>query len=470
VSYNREFNVDNKAVSTFNNQSLIQNHRNLIKYYVKDSDSSLSINPQRSWSYGFKFFETKNQLRFMQISLTKSKFEIYLFYFSIIDLFFLPYVPFVATTFSQILMVWWFLATKNKKYNLNEFKAYGIFVFFVFIGIIASLIYLQIYNGFEDYIINNIKSAIQIILMLLYYFFFYHISLKYKIRIKNFLLIFLFYVFLWGILYYLNFYLFLDLKTIFNAYDNYLVYFQERENFYRFSFIWTDPNNITYIAVGVMIYLMTNLKIKFHYVILSFLIVCTINILAMSSGGWLSLLLFGLPALGFRFKKELSRRFMSRLTILVSFFGVMLFYSTSIIDYLSLDDIYLISIERNEMNSGNSRFEKWNMLLEDKMDVLPIYFFFGTGMELFLDNKPFGSHNGHFTLIFAYGLMGYLAFMYIVFRKIKTIPWIKYLYILPLLLGFTINIMFTELKLMGIIFLIIAQSRVFDNAILKTKN
>jgi len=114
------------------------------------------------------------------------------------------------------------------------------------------------------------------------------------------------------------------------------------------------------------------------------------------------------------------------------------------------------SFERISSNSGDSRFIIWQTVIQS-VNFLE-FIVIGKGGVTLVDGLKFAPHNGHFYWILGYGFIAYFIFMYLVFRKRKVTSLIKYIWIIPILIGFTVNVLLGEIKMMSIIMLLIACS------------
>ena len=57
-----------------------------------------------------------------------------------------------------------------------------------------------------------------------------------------------------------------------------------------------------------------------------------------------------------------------------------------------------------------------------------------------MDGVAVSPHNGHLYILYSYGLLAYLLFMYVFFRKRKHVRWCEMMFMIPLFICFTINI------------------------------
>jgi hypothetical protein len=179
------------------------------------------------------------------------KFEKYLFYFVVIDILFSPYMFFLATSYSQFLVLIWFLIKNKKEFVVKEYRFYCWILGFVLAGCFISL--FTIPHDVSYYFIDNIKRGLNLWMGISYYFFFYYIFKYIDIELRKWLIVVVVYVTLWGVLYYINMEDFFILKKIFNPHDATLSI--KDAIFFRFNFIWTDPNNVGYALVGIVSFL-----------------------------------------------------------------------------------------------------------------------------------------------------------------------------------------------------------------------
>lgn len=380
--------------------------------------------------------------------------ELYLFYFSVLDILFLPYVFWIATTYSQIFVVFWFFSKKRVVFRKNEYKLFWVLIYIVLLSTAISFFTVPSKYYYSEGLIENIKRGIQLIFSITYYFFFYYIFSTYKINIKKILFLFVLFIAIWGVIYYNNFELFVLLKSFFNSKDSFLGMI-DGSYIYRFSFIWSDPNNIGYSIVGVVIFLLCNCNLEFFKGWIIIFILFFILMLTMSSGSWLSLALF-FPISFFLwivgYYKRMSN--ISRLILLITLSFIIALLIYEFIQFQK-SEIGMMAMERIENNSGDSRFIHWKNTLEDK--IIPLYILFGEGYQTFVNGIPYSPHSGHLLLYFGYGFIGYLIFMYITFRKRKNIPVRNYLFVLPFLFCFTVNIGIGELKFTALLYMLIAK-------------
>lgn len=386
-----------------------------------------------------------------------NKFENYLLIFTIVDILFAPYVFLFATTYSQLIVFLWFLLKDKQFFNHREVNFYYAVMGFILLSVFVSLVVLPS-DKMAYYAIENFKRGLNIGLAISYYFFFYYIFKTVKVSIEKWMIAFIYAVTIWGVIYYLNLSAFLGLKVLFNPRDATLTNLVTENFFLRYNYIWTDPNNVGYTLVAVVSFLILNKRVSNIqlFIIVPCLLFCLLII--MSAGSIVSAIIFIPIAYIYRLTK--TRKLISHLIIIVSFliFGLTIQKNYS---NFSENEIGKTAISRLESKSetGDTRPEIWLKLLKSKNILL--YLFAGEGTVLFVDGKHYSPHSGHFVFIFGYGIIAYLFYLYIVFRKTKWQKWKDYIYILPLFICFTINIGIGELKFAAIMYMIIAYSRTY---------
>lgn len=386
------------------------------------------------------------------VKISKKSIEILLFHIVVCDILFFPYMSIIATTYTQFVVFIWFLLKKPKCFNLVEYKAYFVFLFLAVTSTVLSVFILPHW----DYVFGlkeNIKRLFQFSMGLSYYFFFYYCFKNYILSLRKYLIFFILVTTLWAIIYYYNFNLYIDLKQIFNSKDAFLS-ITDDSYIYRFSYIWSDPNNIGYTIVGVFFVLVYYEKFSISVNVLILCFILFVLLMVMSSGSWLSLLLllpFLLYLLFVDFYKQSS---LMKTTILLLLVPLFIYVAYELVLNIIQADVAIHSVERLESNSGDSRFRIWKTALSTHN--LLFYLFFGTGFQFYVGNRSFSTHSGHLMLMYSYGVIAYLIYMYLVFRKRRGFSYFSYLWIIPFFICFTINIGIGEQKFVGVLYLLIA--------------
>lgn len=377
-----------------------------------------------------------------------------IFFFLItVDIIILPYFPLFAINsfFPLVLLSFSF----NKLiFERNLFYSASLFILLSLISTILSGI-------FGSYFLSeNIKRFIQFLMFFVMYFYYYDYFMKNnsELLVKKINDIFFSSVFLWIIIYLYNLESFLYLKSIFNKNDGFIDFLDEGTiDIYRFSYIWSDPNNIVYAILGLLVFSIVNIKIqgfrKIFYILVSIL-VCVVS---MSTMGWFILFLFVLPIILYNTKIRVSK-----VLFLIPVFIILAIYKgPQVVSNILSSGAVEAALNRYELNnlgtdSGNSRFKIWEKVISYYNDNFYKYFFVGDGYQLHNNDNPIKPHNGILLIIFAYGLPALLAFLYFFFSfKVNK----NYLFIIPFFLCFLVNVMIGETKLFMLYLLLLSYVR-----------
>lgn len=389
--------------------------------------------------------------------LDKHNLSIFIFFIVVIDILVLPYFPYFAISNMFFLM---FFDIILRKKILVEKNIFSMFILFLIISLLSTWIsyYSDLYNlGIFS---ENIKRFFQIFLFFIFYFYFYDFfsTDDNKKYIKYFIHIFFISVFLWAFLYYISLDSFLSLKRIFNFNDNFISRYYSGENpYYRFSYIWSDPNNIAYAILGVFLFSLFNYENNIITIFLYFIVVLMVCLFSMSTAAWLILFSFVIPCLLYRLDLKRPKVLFS-LLILTSIFTFLL--SGFLVELLN-SEIANNSFDRFENNnidtdSGNSRLEIWNNLFYYYNGFFHNYLILGDGYQLHYQDKLIKPHSGLFLIFFAYGFSALIIFLYVFFRFRLTK---EYLFLIPFFLCFFINVMIGELKMFVLYILLLAYVR-----------
>lgn len=373
--------------------------------------------------------------------VSKSRLSKLIFFSFMIDILILPYFPLFAINSLFFLMAIDFLNQRlyfEKNYSIAT-------LFFLFFGIISTI--LSYFNQ-PLFFSENVKRIIQLTLIFIsyYYIFSFFVRNESENIVKLINSIFFGSVFIWALLYFIDLNIFLNYKSYFNKNDSFIGFIESDQNtIYRFSYIWTDPNNIAYAILGVFLFSIFNLE---ESIIKNYIYLCIVFFVclsSMSTTAWLILFFIVLPLF---FVNSVSKRYKD-IAIFLFFLLVTLALSWRILTELLSSDVALSAIDRFKTNnlgsdSGLSRLDIWRNVYYYHQDNLYKYSLIGNGYQLYNNNLPIASHNGIFLILFGYGLPALIAFLYFFF-KLKVNK--NYLFMIPFFLCFLINVMIGETKL-----------------------
>lgn len=377
--------------------------------------------------------------------IKKEKLSKILFLIVMVDILILPYFPFFAINTLFFLIFYDFF---NYKKHILDKKEFYFSILFILLALIST--YFSYYNDNYNlgFFSENLKRFFQLILVFIFYIYFYSFFRKNNNEKRVLFLIRLFFVCVlaWAIIYFFSLDNFLILKNLFNRNDSFIDMFEGGENnLYRFSYIWTDPNNIAYAILGVFLFAIFNLKLSIVESSLYLAIVFFVCLLSMSTTAWLILFSIVIPCFFYKLNfKDLK-------TLLFVFFLALIFltFGLKLILNILQSDIALSSFERFESNnigteSGSSRLDIWSKVWSYYINDLHKYIFWGQGYQLHYNDELIKPHNGFFLILFAYGFFASILFLYVFFSfKLNK----KYIFMIPFFLCFFINVMIGELKL-----------------------
>jgi hypothetical protein len=389
----------------------------------------------------------------------------YLFLFILIDITFLPYFWALSIPFSMPFVFLWVFVNAGKvfEYGIKEGKYPSLIVFTIILSTIVSYQY-------EEYAYKN--SAIAINFLYIFSLWFYlSLNRKFFDRYDIIKLLWYFYlfVFTWALLYYFNKELYVTFLKVWNARSAgaFITLFEDI-SYFRFSFIWTDPNNISYVISSLLLFLFFTRTLSILKILILYLMAVFIVLMTMSAGGFIALALSTVIMLVdvlYRFVKSAGRE--GKLPIIGGFLFITIFgvsFLSYFGDQLMQNDTIIYSLSRFEDNltgdtAGSGRVE----ILQKVIGMIGFEqfianFFVGFGGVTLIGGESVSPHNGHIFWWLSFGLISYVIFLSYFFIKpfLRNIQYSFWLF--PFLLGFTVNIMLGELKLFSLFMLLHAYS------------
>jgi hypothetical protein len=110
--------------------------------------------------------------------------------------------------------------------------------------------------------------------------------------------------------------------------------------------------------------------------------------------------------------------------------------------------IFQSSFERISNNfqdsTGGSRFTIWRSILKE--DNIFKYLFLGHGSTTIINGVIRRTHSGQLYLIYSFGFIAAFIYFYILFYKKNFRKWNSYIFVIPTVIGFTINTIMGEQK------------------------
>lgn len=388
--------------------------------------------------------------------------ENFIFWFILADIFLLPYFNIVVIPISYFLIIWWVLNHRITIKNDSYFKEIAICILFMCISTALGCILYSEYGVIGD----NIKRLIQYIITFQYVFFFKDYFRKHKPDLKPVLWAFVIFVVLIAILFQISPNLYSTVCTFWNKGNAYVsTSFEENIRFgytLRYSFIWTDPNNIAYALTSVIMFMLCCFDTDWGEIIILFCANVYVLVNSMSSGGWVSFIiswfLFTIYHIFLRKKSKKSLRYIKKSSLIRTLIVLTIILMAFEMGYFSelFNSAFVQSAVDRFKNNENTRTEIWMRILSEESILW--HLLVGKGSSLIINGVQRATHSGHLYWIYAYGFVSYLIMMKQTFwlgiRKI----W-RYIPIVGIFLCFTMNTMVGEQKLFLISVMIISYLR-----------
>lgn len=386
----------------------------------------------------------------------------FIFWFILIDIFFLPYFNLVVIPISYFLIIWW--AINNRTTIMMEWNYNRITVCILFMCVSTAFGCLM----YSEYgvIGDNIKRLIQYIITFQYIFFFQYYFRKYRPNLKHIIWIFIAFVVFMAALFQINPSLYSAIVSIWNRGNAYIsTSFQESINFgyaLRYGFIWTDQNNIAYALTAIIMFLLCCFDTDWGEIIILFCANVFVLVNSMSSGGWISFIIswsaFIIYRIFFTEKTPQHLRYVktgSFIKIVIVLIVIVFAFEAGVFSSFADSSFVQLAIERFE-NNENTRDEIWMQILSGESIVWHILI--GKGATLIIQGVERAAHSGHLYWIYGFGFISYFILMQQMFwlglRKI----W-RYIPMIGFFLCFTMNTMVGEQKLFLIAIMIISYLR-----------
>lgn len=372
------------------------------------------------------------------------KFEKYLAIFVAIDICLFPYIRQVRSLPSMLLLVVWYVLNFRRLKINKEFIAFILTLLAIVASCCVGVVVLpktvpSYATGTINILNNTISYSVIYIYVFLYYFFFRTMMQKHQITLKKVLRVLYLIICIFAVYYIVSPAGFYAIRNFWTMSGEIQEASLDLSTYYRYTFSFSDPNNIAIMTVAIMIVMFEEHADKewLKYVAL---FGCLIVLLAsMSTQGIIAFALYAVIKVAQVIMDALrGKKNVSRTTVYVMLVAAIAMCIA--IPLVLENEVVSLALGRMSGNSGSfsMRFEIWKNLLKGKN--LLYYLLVGNGCTVVLDGKAVSTHNGHLYLIFAYGAIAYVAFMYIFFRKKKHVAWQDWWYKLPLLICFTINV------------------------------
>ncbi len=373
----------------------------------------------------------------------------YMFYMCILDILFLPYIRPLSASISMIMLPIWYL------FSLNQLKVSNSFVFFYF-----SLIFICLSVGLSaintpQYLQSNIISLVILIYGFLYYFFFDYYFKRSSVSLGKPLLVYVTFAAFLAIVYYVNPASYFNLRSIWTM-SGKVIELRDSLMIHRFTGTLSDPNNAATVFVGLSAYLIFSDMLKPNQIVFVLVATTVIVFATMSCTG---IVLLGCVMLIFTLwlvcKFSIHRIKISSVLIFLVLIATALILYKPLVNNLN-NNVLQLALKRFSINSIAYRTKIWvDMIVQEN----PIYSIaYGHGGKIVLNGRLYRPHNGHLHLIYNYGFIPYIVFMYIIFRYKKCVGFRQHIFLLPFFVGFTMNVGIIEPRFLNILVLLVSYS------------
>ncbi|UUX35241.1 hypothetical protein [Fundicoccus culcitae] len=273
--------------------------------------------------------------------------------------------------------------------------------------------------------------------------------------LRKFLIAYICFIFILATIYFFSPAAYFNIRSFWTLSDN--VTLTDSLLISRFTGTLSDPNNQATVINAVLIFLFVNYKEKNF---ISFILLLMSGFICVTTLSLTGILIYAITVIIYVI--SLSSKFINNFTnIKVNIFALLLviiivipssFFS---LEKLINSNLFETFVYRFSINSADSRFSRWEIVLENKNFFAAL--FFGDGGTMIINGGSFRPHNGHFHLIFNYGFIAYLIFMWLFFRIRTNFRNIKYyLFMIPFFIGFTVNVGIIDFRFYTILALLTA--------------
>lgn len=373
-----------------------------------------------------------------------------LFYLCLADIMFFPYLKPFSFPFSYLIVMLWYVCGGYKK--IQKLKDCSCVILFCFPAALATVISPLFAE--KTVFSTDVKRFLQYVMCFLCLLFFENILKRYEINLRKIFVIFLLVMALYAVFYLVNPHLYAHIKSIIYPADNHTKRYLMNQVAYRFNYLLADPNNAGYLSDGIFAFLIFHEKIKpLEFVSLFFLLalilfttqsIGAIVVFAMVMVCYLLYLLIKLTQNKYNVTVPAIAALVILLASAACFVPVMLNSAT----FHAFTDRTMVY--RGMKDSSGGRMSDFiNGLRHFDAPFLLI----GIGEERVV------SEIGHWYLIYMYGGIAYLLFMYVTFRKNMKTTWWEYVSLFPFFMAFSMNIAIGEQKFLLLMFLVVAVLR-----------
>ena len=366
-----------------------------------------------------------------------------LFWFVLIDILFLPYIKLLRISASVVPLLLWYVKNLRKVRYINIFRS----VIFLELAVIFSTLLGFILH--PQAFSTNITYLITFTLTLSYYFFIYTYLTYNSVTLTNLLLSLICVSLFFALLFISNPSEYFSLRSIWSLNSQSITFVDALIN--RYTFIMSDPNSVgTILCSAMLLIFITETGMRtWKKIIIACMTFGTV-VASISTTAFvvyvISLLMYWVTTFGKKIRKKFS---VNGVIICIMLISVAFFYVQRVANNFNSIDIARVASERISGNieggTLSGRTQIWQSTIKDFSWYK--YIILGHGSAI-VDHfgtirKP---HNGHFYVILAFGVIAYVLFMKIFFKKPRHTKWKYYIAIIPLLMLFTVNTLLQDYR------------------------
>lgn len=383
-------------------------------------------------------------------------FELFLSVFALLDVCLYPYIrPLRCTTSMLLLMIWYAYRLIQNRSNLKhlvrtliadkEVIAFLISVVCIIASLIAGMVSLpatvpsSYQSGEISVFSRTVTYSVIYVFVFLYYFFYREMVKKYQnliyITIKAVFAV----IFVFALVYLVSPAAFYSIRSFWTLSGKVQNATTAASSYYRYTFSFSDPNNIAAMTVAITILLVENKKEKRLIKYGAFAMCAIILLGTMSVQGILGMVAYlGVKSIYLLYKIINGKIVLKKRTVYVAI-GIL-------VAVLALLPVMLqIPVVEKAftriLNNGGSFLTRWNVwkkLIQG--NGFFDYLLFGRGCAIILNGEAVSPHNGHLYILYAYGFVAYLSFMYVFYVKKRSMKWKRMFFLIPFFLCFSINV------------------------------
>lgn len=366
-------------------------------------------------------------------------------YIVIIDLLFIPYFPMLVMPYSLPLVLFSLLLLIDK---VEKDLSVKIFLF-IFITVLLSTLLSVFINTPPQYIVDNVKRALQFLTTFAYFYYFKVVFKNTKLNFRLVFFIFSLYIlfllllFVYDPITYVNFKNFIYPLTSKDMGD-FLFYL-------RFDYMFSDPNTAGYFITLALFFALVKLKYNLiqKTIIIIVIILTTISVKSVGvSIGVLIFIIFYVFLIAKNIVNKANiRKFLLSGVLLLTIIFLLISFN---IEKEEITLAYQGYLERMELAESNTD-SRWQIYSNVINKFYPSIL--GKGYTLLDEGRFIKPHNDHLRIIYSYGVITYILVLLLFFKKMFSRD---ITIIIPAFIAFSINSLIDEQKLLALFLIILS--------------